>query len=104
SGSNSIKLQVPRDRFVGWNVDPLHRRFQLADPNAGYKVPLLGDERRHIDDLKQFTFAEVFQHQASQTELDRAPRERVAIWIVVRIPLQAHVRASKRLFHSSRLA
>src|SRR5262245_54702332 len=61
----SIELQAPLDRFFAWNVDPFHRRSELAHPDARHKVPLLGDEIRHVDDLEQFTLAKLGQHRAA---------------------------------------
>src|SRR5262249_46310400 len=93
---DSIKLQPPSDRVISWNVDLFLGRFQLPNSDPRQKLALRRNKLCHVDDLKQLTLAEVFQHRAPQTELDRAPRNRVAMRIVIWIPLQAHVRALER--------
>ena len=87
----SIQPQPSSDRPIARDVCPFGRRFELSQAGRQQLLSLRCNEFRHVDHVEQFAPAERFQHRSPQAELDRSPQERLAVGIVIGIPLQAHV-------------
>ncbi len=75
---------------MGSNQTSPHRRFHV--------VALLFYELTDIYNLADFVVPISRQHLPSQPQLDGASFKFLALWIVIRIPLQADVRGDNRAF------
>src|SRR5262249_35086352 len=91
----SIQLQ-PCGNGIARTVYPLDRRPELRNSPSQQLFALRRDEFAHVDHLEQFALAELCDCQSSEAELDRTPFERGAMGIVIRVPLQAHLRCRQR--------
>src|SRR5262252_2897249 len=87
----TLDIERSSDRGIVRKVCTFDRGPEL-DPSGRQFVSLRRNESSHVDHLQKFTFAEALQHRPPQAELNGASRQRLAVGIVIGIPLQADFR------------